>query len=123
MKYPCQIQWYYMTFFVESRQNVFYIFYHYSSYIEIGAITADTSHFSHNGALGQTESHKEELTTTYIGASHHSGCPPSFCHNGGTCLKGTGGYTCNCKQGYHGLFCDGNILFLLIHFIKILNQK
>ena len=70
-------------------------------------MATDVNHFTHVGAVGKIEAHQEEITTTSIAT--HGGCPPTFCHNGGTCLKGSSGFSCNCKQGFHGLLCDGKL--------------
>jgi len=58
----------------------------------------------------------EKTTEATTGVVTHTGCPPTYCRNGGKCVKGPGGYSCNCLQGFHGLFCDGKnfILFFLV---------
>ncbi|XP_066931947.1 fibropellin-1-like isoform X2 [Clytia hemisphaerica] len=53
---------------------------------------------------GESTTTKQDTSTSLV--VHEGGCPPTFCHNGGVCLKGSQGYTCNCKPGFHGLFCD-----------------
>ena len=43
-------------------------------------------------------------------------CLSSPCLNGGLCVDGDNGYTCNCQPGYEGLHCqiDTGILAVLI---------
>lgn len=35
------------------------------------------------------------------------GCPiPDMCNNGGTCINTCSGFTCMCREGFTGFFCD-----------------
>lgn len=41
-------------------------------------------------------------------------CPPDNCHNGGTCIRGSSGFLCNCPPGFHGLNCGSMLLYFKV---------
>lgn len=36
-------------------------------------------------------------------------CTASECQNGATCIDGTAGYSCQCRQGYAGALCQDDV--------------
>jgi len=49
-------------------------------------------------------------------------CASSLCENGGTCIDGINGYTCNCKDGFIGENCQTGELISNV-FKKVLAGK
>jgi len=41
-------------------------------------------------------------------------CYPDPCQNGGTCVDGDYGYTCNCPAGFTGVNCQTSNIFVYV---------
>jgi hypothetical protein len=43
-------------------------------------------------------------------------CDPNPCENGGTCVNGEEGFTCQCAAGWMGTTCSGELINQQVHF-------
>ena len=64
------------------------------------------SHFDDNCYLS------EEYNVNYVSIDIDD-CAVNVCTNGGSCIDGVAGYTCNCLDGYTGKKCETGKLYKL----------